>query len=121
MFGQILTGMPAQRTFGEQIASLVNGFLDSICCFNAVAGDVTPDFEEIALPPMLSPYSCSWFRSSLISSPTNHAPRSLRGHLQYPLERYICRRLSYHDLKIARHDPPVHVDIEQLEIFRGKL
>jgi hypothetical protein len=47
MFGQILTGMPAQRTFGEQIASLVNGFLDSICCLNAVAGDITPDFEEI--------------------------------------------------------------------------
>jgi hypothetical protein len=48
MFGQILTGTPAQRTFGGQIASLVNGFLDSICCFNAVAGDVTPDFEETA-------------------------------------------------------------------------
>jgi len=48
MSGQILAGMPAQRAFGEQIASLVNGFLDSIRCFNAVAGDVTPDFEEIA-------------------------------------------------------------------------
>jgi hypothetical protein len=47
MFGQILTGMPAQRAFGEQIASLVNGFLDSIGCFKVVAGDVTPDFEEI--------------------------------------------------------------------------
>ena len=47
MSGQIITGMPAQRAFGEQVASLVNAFLDSIRCFNAVAGDVTPDFEEI--------------------------------------------------------------------------
>ena len=47
MSGQILSGMPAQRTFSEQIAGLVNSFLDSICCFNAVAGDVSPDFEEI--------------------------------------------------------------------------
>jgi len=50
------------------------------------------------------------------------APRSaLRRHLQYSLERYIRRRLSHHDLKIARDDPPTHVDVEQLEIFRGKL
>src|SRR5208337_1294396 len=58
-------------------------------------------------------------------SPCRNAPppRSslARRHLQYPLERDIRRRLPYHDLKIARHDPPVHVDIEQLEIFRGKL
>jgi hypothetical protein len=47
MSGQILSGMPAQRTFGKQIASLVNGFLDSICCLKVVAGDVTPDFEEV--------------------------------------------------------------------------
>ena len=53
--------------------------------------------------------------------PTHYAPRSLRRHFQYSLEGYIRRRLSYHDLKIARHDPPAHVDIEQLEIFRGKL
>jgi hypothetical protein len=48
MSGQILAGMPAQRTFGEQIASLVNGFLDSIGCLKVVAGDLTPDFKEIA-------------------------------------------------------------------------
>ncbi len=45
--GQILTNMPAQRGFGEQIASPVNSILDAICSVHTVAGDVTLDSEEI--------------------------------------------------------------------------
>jgi hypothetical protein len=46
---------------------------------------------------------------------------ALRRNLQCSLERDIRGRPSHHDLKIARHNPPVHVDVEQLEIFRCKL
>jgi hypothetical protein len=47
-----------------------------------------------------------------------HLP--LRRHLQDPPQGDVGRRPSHHDLKIARHDPPVHVDIEQLQILGGQ-
>ena len=42
-------------------------------------------------------------------------------YLERAFEWQVLRRLPYHDLEVTRHDPPVHIGIEQLEIFRGKV
>ena len=41
-------------------------------------------------------------------------------YLQRAIERQIFRRPSHHDLEVARNHAPVHVDIQQLEIFRAQ-
>lgn len=46
--------------------------------------------------------------------------RLLRCDFENFLQRYISRGPSDHDLELAWHHSPVHVDIEQLEIFRDK-
>src|ERR1017187_10623120 len=39
-------------------------------------------------------------------------------YLQRAIERQIFRRPSHHDLEVAWNHAPVHVNIQQLEIFR---
>src|ERR1035438_2630252 len=41
-------------------------------------------------------------------------------YLQRAIERQIFRRPSHHDLEVAWNHAPVHVNIQQLEIFRAQ-
>src|ERR1039458_8968598 len=42
----------------------------------------------------------------------------LTYNLQHSPHRQILRRLPHHNLKVARNHPPMHVAVEQLQIFR---